>query len=338
MSGGSSLISTTPEYNTVDHVRYSTLHPGKILRCYWYSLGLDTIIPGWTFSNLPDRARQIQRRDRVFRSASGYNHRSTVLHRLYSRDRNHHRETRCQDASLRRRHPAVRSITGQQHWAVGGSLWGLFAGHRPVEQSASTQTQYPSKTELIWLDRAHSIGKLQQQPLIRLNSRELSSSPSVWDLGVIIDSGLTLTTHVSILARTCFYQLRRIRQAKKNLDEDRPCQNISPCTSPLTPGLLQLGTGQLARSNAWAAHSCPAFCCTAYSKSPEIGFRIAGNDGAPLAPTPSSNNIQIVYIGARHPPWSLPKIHEGDGSSPIYLAGPRAPSVCRDPELRHPSR
>jgi len=78
----------------------------------------------------------------------------------------------------------------------------------------------PSKTELIWLDRAHSIGKLQQQPLIRLNSQELSSSPSVRDLGVIIDSGLTLTTHVSILARTCFYQLRRIRQAMKNLDED----------------------------------------------------------------------------------------------------------------------
>ena len=54
----------------------------------------------------------------------------------------------------------------------------------------------------------------------RLNSRELSSSPSVRDLGVIIDSDLTLTTHVSILARTCFYQLQKIRQAKKNLDED----------------------------------------------------------------------------------------------------------------------
>ena len=66
------------------------------------------------------------------------------------------------------------------------------------------------------------------------------------------------------------------------------------------------------RSNACAAHSFPAFCCTAYSKSPELGFRIAGNDGAPLAPTPSSNNIQIVYIDARHPPWSLPNIHEGD--------------------------
>ena len=75
----------------------------------------------------------------------------------------------------------------------------------------------PSKTELIWLDRAHSSGKLQQQPLIRLNSQELSSSPSVRDLRVIIDSGLT---HVSILARTCFYQLL-LSAAKNSTGEEK---------------------------------------------------------------------------------------------------------------------
>ena len=52
-----------------------------------------------------------------------------------------------------------------------------------------------------------------------MNSNEVSSSSSVRDLGLIIDSGLTLATHVSIVARNCFYQLRRIRQAKKGLDE-----------------------------------------------------------------------------------------------------------------------
>ena len=96
---------------------------------------------------------------------------------------------------------------------------------------------------------------------------------------------------------------------------------------------MQLCIPRIARSNAYAAHSCPAFCCTAYSKSPETGFRIAGNHGASLAATSSSNNIQIVYIDARHPPWSLPKVHEGDGSSRVYLAGPRALLFCRDPEL-----
>ena len=77
----------------------------------------------------------------------------------------------------------------------------------------------PTKTELIWLDRAHAIQKLPQQTRLRMNSNEVSSSSSVRNLGLIIDSGLTLATHVSIIARNCFYQLRRIRQAKKCLDE-----------------------------------------------------------------------------------------------------------------------
>ena len=77
----------------------------------------------------------------------------------------------------------------------------------------------PTKTELIWLDRAHAIERLPQQPRLRMSSNDLTSSSSVRVLGVIIDSGLTLVTHVSIVARNCFYQLRRIRQAKKNLDE-----------------------------------------------------------------------------------------------------------------------
>ena len=74
----------------------------------------------------------------------------------------------------------------------------------------------PTKTELIWLDRAHSIERLPQQPRLRMSSNDLTSSSSVQVLGVIIDSGLTLVTHVSVVARNCFYQLR---QAKKNLDE-----------------------------------------------------------------------------------------------------------------------
>ena len=77
----------------------------------------------------------------------------------------------------------------------------------------------PTKTELIWLDRAYAIERLPQQPRLRMSSNDLTSSSPVRVPGVIIDSGSTLVTHVSIVARNCFYQLRRIRQAKKNLDE-----------------------------------------------------------------------------------------------------------------------
>ena len=74
-----------------------------------------------------------------------------------------------------------------------------------------------SKTELIWfwLDRGHSIEKIQQQPLIRLNSQELSSSSSARDLGVIIGSGLTLTSHDSILARTCSISCEEFDRQRK---------------------------------------------------------------------------------------------------------------------------
>ena len=98
----------------------------------------------------------------------------------------------------------------------------MSGGLGSVEQSASAQTQSN-------IDRTHLAGSclryqkttpaLGQQPRLLMSSNDLTSSSSVRVLGVIIDSGLTLVTHVSIVARNCFYQLRRIRQAKKNLDE-----------------------------------------------------------------------------------------------------------------------
>ena len=205
-----------------------------------------------------------------------------------------------------------------------------------MEQSASTQTQP-------FQNRTHLVGSSALNLKAPTTTADPSQLPRIINLSIGprfgSDHRLRPDSDDSRLhpGKNMLLPVAKNSTGEEKLGRRR-CQNISPCTCPFTPGLLQLGTGQLARSNACAAHSCTAFCCTAYSKSPETGFRIAGNDGAPLAPTPSSNNIQIVYIDARHPLWSLPKIHEGDGSSPIYLAGPQAPSVCRDPELRHPSR
>ena len=117
----------------------------------------------------------------------------------------------------------------------------------------------PSKTELIWfsLNRGHSIEKLQQQPLIRLNSQELSSSPSVRDLGVIIDSDLTPSWQERVSISCEEFDWRR-KTWTKTLSKV-----VSPCTCSLTSGLLQLGTGQLARSDACTTYSYPALRCTA---------------------------------------------------------------------------
>ena len=121
------------------------------------SPGLDTIIPGWKFSNLPDRARQIQRHDRVFQSASGYNPRSTVLHRLYSRDRDHHRETtvsRCIST------PTTPSCT-ITHGST--TLSGRWQPWRPVCRTSSSgavsvdsNSTLPKPNSSGWIERTQS--------------------------------------------------------------------------------------------------------------------------------------------------------------------------------------
>ena len=42
-------------------------------------------------------------------------------------------------------------------------------------------------------------------------------SSSVRDLGVILDSSLSFTEHISSLTRSCFYQLRRLRAIRRSL-------------------------------------------------------------------------------------------------------------------------
>ena len=103
------------------------------------------------------------------------------------------------------------SLTNEQPQTGHGEIRGMFGGQSPWEQSASARTQSHK-------DRTHLAGS---RPRYRKTTPATSSSNdltcSSWVC--IIDSGLTLVTHVSIIARNCFYQLRRIRQAKKNLDE-----------------------------------------------------------------------------------------------------------------------
>jgi len=46
---------------------------------------------------------------------------------------------------------------------------------------------------------------------------DVQPSDVVRDLGVLLDSELTLKHHVNRIASTCFYQLRRLRQLKRHV-------------------------------------------------------------------------------------------------------------------------
>lgn len=72
----------------------------------------------------------------------------------------------------------------------------------------------PDKTDYIWFGTRQQLSKLDQH---LMSVVILSASTSVRDLGVILDSELTMEGHVSKLCQACFFQLRRLRAIRHSL-------------------------------------------------------------------------------------------------------------------------
>ena len=77
----------------------------------------------------------------------------------------------------------------------------------------------PSKTELIWLGTSR---RLQHCDGLNMTVCGAVVRPvdCVRDLGVLIDSNMTLSNHVNNVAGICFYQLRQLRIIRRSLTTD----------------------------------------------------------------------------------------------------------------------
>ena len=129
---------------------------------------------------------------------------------------------------------------------------------------------------------------------------------------MIIDSGLTLVTHVSIVARNCFYQLRRIRQAKKNLDEG----SMKTLIQALVLSRLDYCNSDSVQPTGCHTGSTrprSTFCGKVDSESEKAGSSIATHDGAPLVTASLQNNIQVMRADAWRPLRYRAEIREGVG-------------------------
>ena len=73
-----------------------------------------------------------------------------------------------------------------------------------------------SKTQFIWLGTPQQLHKLE---LILLSEKFslFSFSSSVRDLGVVLDSSLTFTEHISNLTRSSYFHLRRLRVIRRSV-------------------------------------------------------------------------------------------------------------------------
>ena len=74
----------------------------------------------------------------------------------------------------------------------------------------------PAKTELMWCGTRHQCGMIDTTPF-NLGGVSISPVTTVRLLGVQIDGDLSMSGHVNSTIRSCFYQIRRLKAARRSL-------------------------------------------------------------------------------------------------------------------------
>jgi len=72
------------------------------------------------------------------------------------------------------------------------------------------------KTEFMWCGSRASLKKIASNDLsLRVGNDVITSVNAVRDLGVTLDSELTIKRYVNKVASTCFYHIRRLKQIRR---------------------------------------------------------------------------------------------------------------------------
>ena len=78
-----------------------------------------------------------------------------------------------------------------------------------------------AKTEIMWFGSHANLQKIAGQNLtLTVGTDAIQPVPVVRDLGVLLDSELTLKQHIAKVSAACFFQLRRLRQLRQRLGQD----------------------------------------------------------------------------------------------------------------------
>ena len=116
------------------------------------------------------------------------------------------------------------------------SMWHVYTS---VENEAK---QHHTTTHTITTRINPKFNKLCNKCIILWNSYKTNHNKhddTVRNLGVMLDSRLTMSAHTSAVCRSCFFQLRQLRTVKQSLTSDAVCTGVCP----LQAGLLQLTVG-----------------------------------------------------------------------------------------------
>jgi len=75
------------------------------------------------------------------------------------------------------------------------------------------------KTQIVWLGTRQQLNKVTPRALTLPNAT-VEFSTTVKDLGVALDSQLTIANHIAALSRSCFFYIRQLRSIRQSLTPD----------------------------------------------------------------------------------------------------------------------
>ena len=74
----------------------------------------------------------------------------------------------------------------------------------------------PAKTEILWFSSSRRQFQIPQVPF-RVGTATIAPSSVVRDLGIYLDSSLSMTTHISKTVSNCFSTMRLIRSVRRSV-------------------------------------------------------------------------------------------------------------------------
>ena len=84
------------------------------------------------------------------------------------------------------------------------------------------------KTDLAWFGTQSALNKVAGKELsIAVDSTIIKPASTVRDLGILLDSELTLKQHISKISSSCFHHLRRLKQLRLTLGLHITAQLVS---------------------------------------------------------------------------------------------------------------
>ena len=202
------------------------------------------------------------------------------------------------------------------------------------------------KTEFIWLGSRHQLVKISPSSLL-IKGQLITPLNKVCDLGVILDSELSMDAHVQNVARGCFYQLRQSQRTEissHRCPTDRRCRfHCQSCRLLQWSSVRRFCGSHSSATNRWCSTLLPGWLLVPGSLSTSLRLSATCSTGCRCV----NGYLQGRCYRLRLYPWHWPcilqaRLHAGrwrhwSGASPFRRtprhAGPSYENRTRPTEL-----